>query len=290
MKLLARSAAILLALGLTGCVSIGRVPAGPVSLSKGQSVNLQTEWADVSPVMPQRQNGVRVLSIDGPALNRLYLIQGIAPGQGLIKRTAKEKPVPTFRADLAPTEIVELVSDSVAALGYQKVETNNLRPGRFGTTDAIRFDLTALTPTGLDISGTAQVAVVDQKLIGALLLAPSEHYFPALLPQMEAMLGSAETVALRPSDYQASYEARIASRSAVPSQTFSVADERAAPEVTRSPPRATAAAVAIQESASLAGQTRAAVESPKVDMPPAPSQQCGFVQQANGVLKLVPCR
>ena len=99
--------ATLAMLGLAGCVSINRVPAGPVALSKGQSITLQSDWAEVTPVMPQRQNAVRVLSIDGPALNRLYLIQGLPSGQGMVKRIAKEKPVPVFRADLSPTELVE---------------------------------------------------------------------------------------------------------------------------------------------------------------------------------------
>jgi hypothetical protein len=175
--------------GLAGCASIDRVPAGPVALAKGQSVTLQTDWADVTPVTPQKQSGVRVLSIDGPALNRLYLIQGLPPGKGLIRRTAKEKPVPVFRTDMSPLELVEFVADSVAAAGFQRLETTNLRPGHFGATDALRFDLNAVTPSGLDVSGTSQVAISDGKLVGAVFIAPSEHYFQTLMPQVEAILG-----------------------------------------------------------------------------------------------------
>jgi len=263
--------ATLAMLGLAGCVSINRVPAGPVALSKGQSITLQSDWAEVTPVMPQRQNAVRVLSIDGPALNRLYLIQGLPSGQGMVKRIAKEKPVPVFRADLSPTELLEFIADSVTAVGFQRVETSNLRPGRFGGADALRFDLNGVTATGLDVSGTAQVAIVDQKLVGAIFLAPSEHYFPAMMPEIETMLSGQATQAAQPAAYQASYEERVAKSAIPPSHALA--------------PPAPMADVANSSTIPLPTKSVAAARQPA----PAPSQRCGFVEQANGTLKLVPC-
>jgi hypothetical protein len=179
------------ALMLSACSSIGTAPAGPMKVGGGHTVTLGRSWADISAILPQRQNNVRVLSIDGPMLNRLYLAQGLEDGQGLIKAKSKEKRVPTYRKDMSPTELVEFTADTVAALGYQRVETEKPRPATFGTLDALRLDIKAMTDSGLEIAGTAQLARQGDKLYVVLYLAPAEHYFAATLPEVESLLKSA---------------------------------------------------------------------------------------------------
>jgi hypothetical protein len=141
--------------------------------------------------MVGRPKNVRLLSIDGPLLNRLYLTDGLAPGEFLLKPARKEQPTPTYRAGMAPTELVEFVADSVAALDYQRVETSNLRPTKFGGDNAIRFDISAQTTEGLNIAGTAMVAETGGKLYVVLYLAPREHYFAANLAEVEQIMASA---------------------------------------------------------------------------------------------------
>src|SRR5688500_2120131 len=105
----------LAAVALSACTTISAVPAGPVKMGGGQEVTLQRAWADITPLMGLRQKNVRILSIDGPLLNRLYLAQGLADGESLVRRPSKEKPVPVFHADMSQTEIVEFLSESIAA-------------------------------------------------------------------------------------------------------------------------------------------------------------------------------
>jgi hypothetical protein len=171
------AAAIILLLGLSACVSITPVPAGKLTLGGGRQVTLGRQWSDVSAIMPQRAPKVRVLSIDGPLLNRLYVAQGLAPGEGLLKKAAKEKPTPVFHADMSPTEQVEFVAASIAAMGYQRVETSGLRPAKIGADDALR--------------GVAQVANLSGKLHLLLYLAPAEHYYEATRGEVEAIMASA---------------------------------------------------------------------------------------------------
>jgi hypothetical protein len=141
--------------------------------------------------MPQRGKSVRVLTIDGPLLNRVYLAQGLQQGVGLLKPVSKEHPVPTYHADMSATELVEFVSDSVAAMGYQRIETATLKPAKFGAVDGLRFGMTAQTESGLEMKGAAETAVVDGKLYLILYLAPREHYFDANLADVEAIMNSA---------------------------------------------------------------------------------------------------
>lgn len=192
MNRLMRAAAIGAALVFTAsCSSISAVPPGPLQLGAGHQARLERQWSDVTALMPQRQKGVRVLTVDGPLLNRLYLAQGLEPGQGLIRGASKEKPAPAYHADMSVTEQVEFITDSIAALGYQRISTSRLRPAVFGGQEALRFDFSALTESGLEISGTTQVAQSAGKLYAIIYIAPSEHYFAAYLPDVESLLNSA---------------------------------------------------------------------------------------------------
>lgn len=190
-KSLATLALVSAILALAGCATVEDAPTGAYKVGDAYHVTLGREWSDVSRLLGVQQKGVRVLSIDGPLLNRLYLSEGLAAGDSLVQSQVKEKPTPTFRADFSPQEAVEFVTDSIAALDYVKVESANLRPGKFAGADALRFDITAKTKDGLDISGTALTAHTTGKLYVILYLAPTEHYYGDAIGEVESIIGSA---------------------------------------------------------------------------------------------------
>lgn len=191
MTLHARIAALGLALLLAACASIGTAPPGPYRAGSDMTVTLGQEWADASRAMVGAPRRVRMLTTDGPLLNRLYFASGLRPGDFIVRRESRERPTPTYRAGLSPTELVEFVADSVSALEYTRTETSNLRPATLGGADALRFDLKAQTAEGLDMSGTAVVAERNNQLYVILYLAPSEHYFGAGQAEVERIMSSA---------------------------------------------------------------------------------------------------
>lgn len=175
---------------LAACTPITKAPAGPLSLGTTQAT-LSRDWSDITAVVPGKTNKVRVLSIDGPLLNRLYVTDGLAPGDALIKAAVKERPTPTIRAGMTTAERIEFIADSVSAMGYQRVETQRPKPARFADQSAVRVDLTARTPEGLEIKGVAQIAEVAGKTYAIVYLAPAEHYFAATLADAERVISSA---------------------------------------------------------------------------------------------------
>lgn len=180
-----------LALLLAACATISATPAGPYAAGEGLSVTLGRAWNDASRAQYGAPRRVRLLTIDGPLLNRLYLTAGLRPGDWMVRPTARERPTPVYRANMSPTELVEFVADSVSALNYQRVETAGLRPSKLGDADAVRFDLKAQAESGLDVSGTAVVAERGGRLYVILYLAPSEHYFGAGQAEVESIMSSA---------------------------------------------------------------------------------------------------
>ncbi|MGE5502075.1 MAG: hypothetical protein ACM3W4_09135 [Ignavibacteriales bacterium] len=188
LRTVAASAALL---GLTACATITAAPAGDYKVASGYTVTLGRQWSDMSSAFIGQPKKVRLLSIDGIFLDRLYLVDGLAPGEFIVKAQSKDKPTPVYRSGMSPTELVEFVADSTAALGYERVETSHLRPVSVGGTDGIRFDVAAQTTEGLDIAGTAMVVERGGKLYVNLYLAPKEHYYDAYLPEVEKVFASA---------------------------------------------------------------------------------------------------
>jgi len=174
---------------LAGCTAISSVPAGPATVGATQ-VTLGREWSDVSLLMNSRSKKVRLLSIDGPLLNRLYVSDGLVVGDYLVKPAAKERPTPVIRADMSVTERIEFVTDSISAMDFQRVEAARPRAAKLDGNPAVRFDVTAKTKEGLDVKGTVLAAEVKGKTYVVIYLAPAEHYYDAMLPEVEQVMAS----------------------------------------------------------------------------------------------------
>jgi hypothetical protein len=171
------------------CASSGGVVSGSYRAGRAYSVTLVRQWSDITYMLPNRPPNLRLLSIDGPLLNRLYLA-ALEPGQSLFRPSDRDTPRPTYRTDMSDTEMVEFVIDCVAQ-EYQSPEATALRPQNFGAAPGVRFDIATHTAEGLDISGTALAARVGERMQLMLFLAPSEYYYDALLPDVEAIFASA---------------------------------------------------------------------------------------------------
>lgn len=176
---------------LAACQTFTLAPAGAYAPAAGYQLTLGRPWSDVSSLSAGANPAVKLLSIDGPLLDRLYVVNGLSPGDFIVKAQAKDKPTPTVRAGMTVMDRIEFVADSVSAMDYERVETARPRPAQFGGHDAVRFDLSARTKEGLDISGTAVAAEVNGKVYVILYLAPTEHYFAAYLPEVESIMASA---------------------------------------------------------------------------------------------------
>lgn len=191
MKNILKAAVLMAALALSACVTIPSAPAGAYKVSPAYHVTLGRQWSDLSPIMYGQPKSVKLLTIDGPALNRLYVTDGLAPGGFIVKPTKKEQPTPTYRAGMTPNELAEFLVDTVAALDYERTEMSGLRPAKFGDADALRIDIKAVTKEGLLISGTALVAESGGKLYVILYLAPTEHYYGSTLSEVEGIMNTA---------------------------------------------------------------------------------------------------
>jgi hypothetical protein len=180
--------ALALTLGLSACGGATAV-TGNFPVGAAYNVTLQKTWSSIPLFNLNRE--VKYLTIDGPLLNNFYLTEGLAVGKSIVRTTMKSRPMPVIKRDMSENELAEFVVDTVAAFGYEGVTSSNLRPTKFGAAEGMRLDLNAKTDSGLDISGTAQVALVAGTVHVMLFLAPGEYFYPTLLNEVDGVFASA---------------------------------------------------------------------------------------------------
>jgi hypothetical protein len=177
---------------LAGCAGVKLVEAGEYRAGRAFGVTLNRPWSDMSAMLLPRPEGVQLLTIDGPALNQLYLAV-IQPGGSFVRPADEDTPRPLYRADMGDTEMVEFVIDSLA-VNYQEPQSAALRPQQLAGAPGVRFDIAARTQAGLNMSGTALVARSGDNLNMLMFLAPSEHYYRAFQTDVDAIFASAHAV------------------------------------------------------------------------------------------------
>ena len=81
---------------------------------------------------------------DGILLDRLFIIPNVGNGGALFKSGSKDLVFPSFKRDMLPNEIVELVEASFAKLlgDDTLVESSGLRPYQLEGQRAVMFELT----------------------------------------------------------------------------------------------------------------------------------------------------
>jgi hypothetical protein len=157
---------------LSGCAAITLAPAGAYKTERAFEVTLTRPWSDMTGVLAPRPRGVRLLTMDGAALNQLYLAS-LSPGAPLFYPAGVDREAPNvvYRADMSESEMVEFVVDSLAQT-YQAPQSNNLRPEAFAGQPGVRFEVAMRTSAGLDMSATALVSRAGEKLNLLLFVAP----------------------------------------------------------------------------------------------------------------------
>lgn len=190
MKRTVTLAAAVAALSLAACgPTITLAPAGTYAINNGATTTLDRAWSDVTGLMGLKK--VRLLTIDGPLLNRLYLSEGLVQGDAIVQPTQRrEATTPTYNTVMTVTEQVEFVADSITAMGYERVETSAVRPVTVNGQRGVRFDVAGVNTDGLNYKGRGQAVKAGDRLYIAIYLAAEEHYFQTSLASAEAAMDS----------------------------------------------------------------------------------------------------
>lgn len=191
-KLAAALAAAALATACTQTVTLA--PAGVYALGS-YSVELQRDWSHI-PAGLDRAVRVDQLTVDGPLLNRVYVIDQLEDGASMVATRKEDDPAPVFRAGMSELDLVEFVIDSLSDLGLENLQTSQVRPAPFAGADGVWFEFDAAYASGLSIRGRTAASVSQGALNAMIFLAPEQHYFAASSAEVDAMFQSARRQAI----------------------------------------------------------------------------------------------
>jgi len=131
---------------------------------------------------------------DGLLLDRLVIIPGVPDGEPLLTTRDKTAAMPVFRADMLPNELEELFESTIVKFfgeGQAVVNTENLRPHRFGDDRGVLFDLSATVTESPEYKGLVGAFIVDGKLYVLYFLGATPHYYGKHIAEAEAVIKSA---------------------------------------------------------------------------------------------------
>lgn len=135
-----------------------------------------------------------VWTLDGIALNELYFVSGLIPGETLYRDVArKDRPLPKMTAGMQLTDIPDFVESSMRlGLKTSVFRVTSVEPMRFAGHDGVRFTYEyAVEDSPLVRKGIAAGTVAANQLYLINFTAPGVFYFDRDRPKVEAIMASA---------------------------------------------------------------------------------------------------
>lgn len=163
----------------------GENQAGPLQFETTSPWNKMTQY--------RPGKDVEVWTSDGQLLNSMMIFKGVADGNTLFRTLRKADPMPEFRTDMLPQEIVDLVVDSLTKhYGDGKVimTAEALAPLMFADKQGFKFELSFTNENGLNYLGKCAAAVVDEELFMLIYTGTKLYYFDKHASEFEQIVGS----------------------------------------------------------------------------------------------------
>lgn len=134
-------------------------------------------------------------SYDGPVLNQIEFIGGIAAGEPLAtERNKKDKPLPKFNPNMLPTDIAQVYEQTQRIVTQSPDFTvDSMEPVTFAGHPGVKFTFHFTKPEEeITRKGEARGAIIGGKLYLISYMAPALHYFDAHLAKAQAIMESAK--------------------------------------------------------------------------------------------------
>lgn len=175
--------ALALAMMLTGCAAYSLIEPPRAVIGDLYTVDPQIRWNSA------KAGRIELWTVDGPGLQAIRFINGVADGDALFEGREKENR-PTFRKSMTASEIMEFVVDSLALAGFEKIEATRLRPEKFGSAQGFRFDTNFVTRHGLEGQASVVGAVLKEKLHLIIYSGTRAYYYPKHRDHVERIIQS----------------------------------------------------------------------------------------------------
>jgi hypothetical protein len=154
------------------------------------------EWNKISASLFTDIRTVEDWTQNGPYLDGISFVTGLKNGKSLVyQRSRDDRQVPKFQSNMTPPEIASIIESLFRVRGGAvEFTTTSLAPRPFLGVSGFQYEFEHLDSDEVRRKGRAVGAVVDGKLYMILFDATRSHYYNALLPDFEVIVGSARRV------------------------------------------------------------------------------------------------
>jgi hypothetical protein len=154
------------------------------------------EWNKISGSLFVDIHAVEDWTQNGVYLDGISFVTGLKDGKALVyQRRRDDRQVPKFRSNMTPPEIAAMIESLFRVrAGAVDFKTLSMTPRPFLGTNGFQFDYEHLDSDEVRRRGRAVAAVINGRLYMILFDAARSHYYNALLPDFEAIVGSARLV------------------------------------------------------------------------------------------------
>lgn len=176
---------------VAGCTQFTLVEQSKrVTFDATYSVAPQIAWSE------QSQGDVQLWTVDGPLLQELVFISGIADGEPLFPPPpqGKSQELPAFGDKMTALEVRDLLVATLSRRNQFSVKTKELRPWKFGDSEGFRFETTLVTGDGLNKQGFAVGMIRNDKLYLITYSAAEVYYHDKYKGTVEQLLSSIQLV------------------------------------------------------------------------------------------------
>lgn len=188
--LLALSCAML----VSACVNFSAVSPGAVQVGELQLDPSMTWNAAPNLNSAYTNRDTQIWTQDGLLLNRIIIVPGIDDGETIFRQFDSSQALPAFEADMLAHEIEELVESSIVKSfgeGQVSVQTENLRPNRFGASKGFMFDMLIAVSDGPNYRGLIGAFVDSDRLYLLMYFGAEPYYFDKRREEAESLIKSA---------------------------------------------------------------------------------------------------
>lgn len=132
-------------------------------------------------------------TLNGPYLDGITFVTALPDGRAMVRQSRRDdQQVPKFRSNMTAPEIATMIESLFRVRGGAvDFRTLSLTPRPFLGASGFQLEYEHLDGDELWRRGRAVGAVIDGRLYMILLDAARSHYFPAALPDFEAIVASA---------------------------------------------------------------------------------------------------
>ncbi len=181
-----------LALLLAACQTWARVDPEPLNVGDAYVVRPDIVWSAL------RFGDTHHLTVDGLNLQRMILSANVEEGDPLITlpsaASSQTPKLPLYDSDLSILELADFTKTTLTALGFERVETANIRPSRLGGKDGLALDFEMVSKNGLSYRGFARIVRFDGAVHAAIYFGAALYHYEKHAPNARHLVRSLQWV------------------------------------------------------------------------------------------------